>query len=185
MKRRFANLLQVSLSSVTYAGGMRILLLLVCLPAVALAGQVFTRDGVTDGDTFYLAPRAHLDNDPVLQSWVAYSLARSTCKLQIGGENPARNSSYACEFTARRLLLETWEAQRIEHPGISDEYLDALLRVRGAGFLEEYTVHYFGKRHWQVPAEVEVPAFRRWQKQHLLGHRPQSRLIGSWNYRDE
>ena len=185
MNPGFANLLQVSLMRVTYAWSMRILLLLACLPAVALAGQVFTRDGVTDGDTFYLAPHAHLDDDPVLQSWVAYSLSRSTCQLEMGGDNPARNSSYGCEFTARRHLLDAWDAQRAEHVGASDDYLDALLRVRDAGFLDEYTVRYFGKKHWQVPAEVDVAAFRRWQKQHLKGHRPQSRLIGSWNYRAE
>ena len=185
MKRGFAKRLQVSLITVTYSVRMRVLLLLVCLPAVALAGQIFTRDGVTDGDTFYLAPRAHVDDDPVLQSWVAYSLARSTCQLEMGGDNPARNSSYGCEFTARRHLLDTWEEQRAEHSDAADDYLDALLQVREAGFLDEYTVHYFGKKHWQVPAEVDVPAFRRWQKRHLKGHRPQSRLIGSWNYRDE
>ena len=185
MKPGFANLLQVSLMPVTYACGMRILLLLAFLPAVALAGQVFTHDGVTDGDTFYLAPHAHVDDDPVLQSWVAYSLSRSTCQLEMGGENPARNSSYGCELTARRHLLDAWDAQRAEHPGAADDYLDALLLVREAGFLDEYTVRYFGKKHWQVPAEVDVPAFRRWQKQHLRGHRPRSRLIGSWNYRIE
>ncbi len=180
-----ANLLQVSLMRVTYACCMRILLLLACLPAVALAGQVFTRDGVTDGDTFYLAPHAHVDDDPVLQSWVAYSLAKSTCQLEMGGDNPARNSSYGCELTARHHLLEAWDAQRAEHAGASDDYLDALLLVREAGFLDEYTVQYFGKKYWQVPAEVNMPAFQRWQKQHLKGHRPQSRVIGSWNYRTE
>ena len=185
MKPGFANLLQVSLICVKYAGTMRIWLLLICLPAVALAGQIFTRDGVTDGDTFYLAPRAHVDDSPVLQSWVAFSLARSTCQLEMGGENPARNSSYGCELTARRHLLKAWDAQRAEHPGASDEYLDALLQVREAGFLDEYTVHYFGKQHWRVPAEVDMPSFRRWRKQHLRGHHPQSRLIGSWNYRVE
>ncbi len=182
MNPGFANLLQVSLIRVTYADNMRIWLLLLCLPAVALAGQVFTRDGVTDGDTFYLAPHAHVDDDPVLQSWVAYSLSKSTCQLEMGGETPARNSSFGCEFTARRHLLEAWDRQRSEHAA-TDDYLDALLRVRDAGFLDEYTVRYFGRKHWQVPAEVDIPSFRQWQKAHLRGHRPQSRLIGSWNYR--
>ena len=183
MKPGFANRLQVSLMTVTYSVRMRFLVLLACLPALALAGDIFTRDGVTDGDTFYLAPHAHVDDDPVLQSWVAYSLARSTCQLEMGGDNPARNSSYGCEFTARRHLVEAWVTQRAEHPDAADDYLDALLRVREAGFLDEYTVRYFRKKHWQVPGEVDLPAFRRWQKQHLRGHRPQSRLIGSWNYR--
>jgi len=176
-------LIKVSLSSVTYAEIMRILVLLALLPPLALGSEIFTRDGVTDGDTFYLAPRAHTDDDPVLQSWVTYSLMKSACQLEIGGENPARNSDYGCEFTARRYLVEAWEAQRAEHAGAADDYLNDLLRVRDAGFLDEYTVHYFGKKHWQVPAEVEDEKFRAWRRQNLRKHKPQTRIIGSWNYR--
>ncbi|MDH3835039.1 MAG: hypothetical protein OES34_12915, partial [Nitrosopumilus sp.] len=59
--------------------------------------EIYVRDGVTDGDTFYLAPVASVDTDPALQSWVAYSLAKSVCQLELGGDNPARQSSYDCE----------------------------------------------------------------------------------------
>ena len=176
-------MIKVSLMSVTYAETMRIVVLLTLLPLAVFGSEIFTRDGVTDGDTFYLAPLAHSDDDPVLQSWVTYSLMKSACQLEIGGDNPARNSDYGCEFTARRHLVEAWEAQRAEHEGAADEYLDDLLRVRDAGFLDEYTVHYFGKDHWQVPAEVRVDDFRAWQRKNLRGHKPQMRIIGSWNYR--
>ena len=161
------------------------LTLILCL--VALAGcnpSIYTKDGVTDGDTFYLAPLAYSNDDPVLQSWVAYSLMKSACQLEIGGENPARNSDYGCEFTARRHLVQAWEAQRMEHHGASDAYLDALLQVREAGYLDEYTVRYFGRDHWQVPVEVEVAEFLEWRRTHLRRHRPQTRVIGSWNYRE-
>jgi len=117
--------------------------------------------------------------------WFAYSLARSTCQLGVGGDNPARNHDYGCEFTARRHLVEAWEEQRAEHAGVHDPYLDSLLRVRDAGYLDEYTVSYFGRSNWVVPAEVRVDDFRRWQGRHLRGHRPQTRIIGSWNYRPE
>jgi len=162
---------------------MRILVLLSLLPMVALGGEIFTQDGVTDGDTFYLAPQAYSDDDPVLQSWVAYSLMKSACQLEIGGGNPARNSTYGCEFTARQHLVEAWEKQRTEHPDASDGYLDSLLRVRDAGLLDEYTVHYFGKSQWQVPVEVRVEQFRAWKRENLRGHKPSTRIIGSWNYR--
>ncbi|MDH3619464.1 MAG: hypothetical protein OER91_01135 [Gammaproteobacteria bacterium] len=145
--------------------------------------SIYTRDGVTDGDTFYLAPHASSDDDPALQSWVAYSLMKSTCQLRLGGDNPARNSDYDCEFTARRHLLEAWESQRAEHPHARDPYLDTLLVVRDAGFLDEYTVRYFGHDQWQVPAEVNLGEFRAWRREHLRRHRPQTRIIGSWNYR--
>ncbi len=162
---------------------MRILVLLALIPLAAVGGEIFTRDGVTDGDTFYLAPQAYSDDDPVLQSWVAYSLMMSTCQLEIGGDNPARNSSYGCEFTARNHLLDAWVEQTDEHPDAHDRYLDDLLRVREAGFLDEYTVHFFGRKHWQVPVEVRAGDFRVWRRESLRGHRPVTRIIGSWNYR--
>lgn len=161
---------------------MRFLAIFALLPLAACNSAIYTRDGVTDGDTFYLAPQALVNDDPVLQSWVAYSLMKSTCQLQLGGENPARNSDYGCEFTARQHLVEAWAEQRAEHADASDPYLDALLDVRDAGYLDEYTVRYFGRDSWQVPAEVEVGDFRRWQRTHLANHRPETRIVGSWNY---
>lgn len=149
----------------------------------ACNSEIYTRDGVTDGDAFYLAPRAVQDDDPVLQSWVSYSLMKSTCQLDIGGGLPSRVSDYGCELTARQHLLDTWEEQRASHTGAADPYLDALVVVRDAGFLREYTVSYFGRREWHVPAEVRLQDFRQWQRTHLRHHRPQTRLIGSWGYR--
>ena len=74
-------------------------------------GEIYVRDGVTDGDTFYLAERALADSDPVLQTWVSYSLARSASQLQIGGDNPARTSLLICtKFLSQRwpfLALKT------------------------------------------------------------------------------
>ena len=174
--------LQVTLMVVTYALGMRFLLIFGLLGLVACNSSIYTRDGVTDGDTFYLAPRAYADDDPVLQSWVAYSLMRSACQLEIGGTNPARNNAYSCEFVARQHLLENWEVQRHEHRA-ADPYLDTLLRVRQSGYLDEYTVHYFGRASWLVPAEVRIDEFERWRRTQLPQHKPQTRLIGSWNYR--
>ena len=39
------------------------------------------------------------------------------------------------------------------------------------------------ERSRQVPVEVQVDDFQRWQRQNLRGHRPETRLIGSWGYR--
>lgn len=163
---------------------MHILALFPLLLLVACNSEIYTRDGVTDGDSFYLAPQAFQDDDPVLQSWVAYSLMKSACQLDVGGEIPARVSDYGCEFTARKHLVDAWEGQRLEHEDIADPYLDELVIVRNAGFLDEYTVRYFGRKDWQVPTEVRVDDFRRWQRKHLRRHKPQTRIIGSWGYRD-
>lgn len=161
----------------------RSLILITVLASTGCSPTIYVRDGVTDGDTFNLAPQALVDDDPVLQSWVAYSLTRSACQLELGGDNPARASSYGCEFSARRNLVETWEEQKHEHAGARDRYLDALLAVRDAGFLDEYTVDFFAHSDWQVPAEVDTEAFRQWRRRHLRGHSPQTRWIGSWGFR--
>lgn len=156
----------------------------VTLLAVALVpgctGEIYVRDGVTDGDTFYLSQRALSDNDPVLQSWVAYSLLLAACKLEIGGENPARASSFDCELTARRHLAEAWRERR--GGGAGDEYLDVLAAVEAAGWLPEYVADYYRRPGWQVPDDVDIRAFRHWRRRHYPDHRPETRLAGSWNY---
>lgn len=148
----------------------------------ACNGQVYLRDGVTDGDTFYLAEYAWTESDPALQSWISYSLARSTCQLQIGGDNPARASSFECELTARRLLLQTWSEQQAKTADSEDEYLDDLAEVQTAGYLDEYVARFLEKRHWDIPDNLETRAFRKWQRKHLRNHQPETRMIGSWNY---
>lgn len=148
----------------------------------ACNGEIYLRDGVTDGDTFYLAERALSDPDPVLQSWVRYSLGKSTCQLVIGGENPARATSFDCELTARRHLLEAWAGYRRGDPALADAYLDSLAEVQDAGFLPEYVVHYHGKGSWRLPDELDADGFREWRRRHLRGHEAETRLIGSWNY---
>ncbi len=163
---------------------MRRLLLipfLVAAAAPACSGEIYLRDGVTDGDTFYLSDIALHDDDPALQSWVSYSLTRSACQLQIGGDNPARASSFDCELMAREHLIETWQEQVSDEQAI-DNYLDDLLRVQQSGFLDEYVAHYFGRKSWKLPSEIQKQAFDEWRREFLRGHKPQTRLIGSWNY---
>lgn len=148
----------------------------------ACSGSIYLRDGVTDGDTFYLAQQALIDDDPVLQSWVRYSLARSACKLGIGGENPARNSSFDCELTARQHLVDAWVEQGGAGHGRHAEYLDELVLVNDRGYLEEYVAHHFRRREWNIPDALELNTYRRWEKMSLPDHRPETRIVGSWNY---
>ena len=152
------------------------------LLAAACNSEIYVRDGVTDGDTFYLAPVALQDNDPVLQSWVAYSLMRSTCQLEIGGPNPARANSFDCEYRARDVLIDSWADKQVVDAGLDDPYLDALREVDDAGYLQEYVVHYFGREGWEVPAGIDIRSFELWRRHALPRHRPQTHLVGSWGY---
>jgi hypothetical protein len=148
----------------------------------ACSGEIYVRNGVTDGDTFYLAERALTDSDPVLQSWVSYSLMQSACQLQIGGDNPARATSFECELVARRHLLDAWREQRLRNPDIRDGYLDELSAVLEAGFLPEYVADNFVQRHWHLPPDLDKRGYTAWRREHLRRHKPVTRLAGSWNY---
>ena len=161
---------------------LRVALLAVAALLAACNGQIYVRDGVTDGDTFYLAERALTDDDPVLQSWVSYSLTRSTCQLRIGGENPARASSFDCELAARQHLLESWAEKKRRHGGTSDPYLDQLAAIGEAGFLREYVAAYFGRPNWQLPSDLDMTGFDAWRRGALPRHEPETRITGSWNY---
>lgn len=164
---------------------MRIFGLLLLIPLVAAGSEVFTRDGVTDGDTFYLAPGATINNEPVYQSWVAYSLMKSACQLEIGGPNPARANSFECEFKSRRRLVEAWYEQRQKDPDLEDTYLDALTDVQFDGFLAEYTAHFFADRNWSLPSGLRDEAFDDYRARALRRHKPLTRIIGSWNFKEK
>jgi len=153
--------------------------------ALALTGcssEIYVRDGVTDGDTFYLADRALIDDDPVLQSWVSYSLAVSACQLMNGGDNPARASSFDCEVQAREVMLDTWREKQLLDPFLTDPYLDDLDIIDDAGFLAEHVARHFGKRGWEIPDDLRIRAYRDWARDVIPGHDPETRIIGSWNY---
>jgi len=146
------------------------------------ASDVYLRDGVTDGDTFYLSQRALAEDDPAYQSWVRYSLVLSTCQLEIGGDNPARANSYDCELRARRNLVAAWREKTTLDPSLSNSYLDSLDAVESAGFLGEYVAHYHARNEWTLPGNLDRPGFATWRRDHLAGHRSRTHLTGSWNY---
>ncbi|TQV67750.1 hypothetical protein FKG94_24785 [Exilibacterium tricleocarpae] len=161
---------------------------------VACDGHIYVRGGLTDGDTFYLPSYVYGNQDPVLQSWVAYSLSRSVCQLEEGGENPARNHSFDCEFSARMTLIERWAELGSPATGgdnlLSGEfgdaaYLDTLSQIRRGGFLREYIWHYLHRRQWRAPPDLRAREFERWRLAELAAdHRPQTRIIGFWGYGD-
>jgi hypothetical protein len=160
------------------------LLILALLSGLIAAcnGEIYLRDGVTDGDTFYLAERALTDSDPALQSWVSYSLAISACQLQSGGDNPARASSFDCELTARRLMLETWLEKQALNPDNSDQYLDDLALIQDAGYLHEHIARHFAKSHWDMPDHLQLGDYKQWARENIPRHKAETRIIGSWNY---
>lgn len=158
-------------------------LILAVATLAACTGEIYVRDGVTDGNMFSIAPFAAANPDPVVQSWIRYSLALSVCQLESGAENPARASSFDCERHARKQLADAWDEKSEADPAIRDAYLDDLSFVRHSGYLDEYVADYFARGRWSLPADLDMNRYRRWHRNELRGHRPETRIIGSWSYR--
>lgn len=163
---------------------LRIITGIVLLAALAgCNGDIYLRDGVTNGDHFSVTTSAIMDPDPVTQSWIRYSLSKSVCQLGIDTDNPARATSFDCELTARRQLAEAWTEKTTLLPELEDRYLDDLARVADAGYLEEYVTDSFGERDWALPAELDMDGYRNWRRSDFRSHRPETRIVGYWSYR--
>ncbi|MEM7762505.1 MAG: hypothetical protein AAF290_00370 [Pseudomonadota bacterium] len=153
----------------------------------ACDSRVYVRDGVTDGSRFALPAYAEISDDPVVQSWVAYSLSKSICQLEMGGDNPARNTSFDCELSARESLVDRWldyGDTGLGERAAEADYLDAVADAEAAGFLDEYVWTYLEQPSWTAPAELELDAFEAWRAAlpNWQAHRVQTRIIGSWGY---
>lgn len=141
--------------------------------------RIYVQDGVTDGDRFSVPAYAYASDDPVLQAWVAYGLARSVCQLELGGPNPARNQAFRCELAAREALITRWQQSPVQ----GDPYLEQLAATAEAGYLDEYVWHYLRRREWTRPTDLDLEGFTAWRAKFLpRRHRPETRIIGSWGY---
>lgn len=158
--------------------------------AAMLAGcnsRVYVSDGVTDGDRFSLPDYVNSDGDPVTQSWVAYSVGRSFCQLEMGGDNPARNHSFDCELLAREALVDRWADYGDVNNGPRDPaatYIDQLADAADASYLDEYVWRYLRRRGWQKPIDLNLAEFEDWRanQDSWKRHRPVTKIIGSWGY---
>ena len=81
------------------------------------------------------------------------------------------------------LLAKREREQGVQAPGeTEDTYLDRLQSVAAAGYLGEYVAWYYGESSWELPDTLDLRGFRSWRKKNLRGHRPQTRITGSWGY---
>ena len=163
---------------------IRLVFLVSLLTALgACNGEIYVRDGVTDGDTFSIQPAAATSDSPVTQSWIRYSLSRSVCQLEANVPNPARATSYDCELEARQHLVEAWQEKTGLDGAVHDAYLDDLRFVAANGYLREYVAHYFSERTWTIPDDLSMSGYHTWRRRELRGHRPVTHIVGSWSYR--
>ena len=105
--------------------------------------------------------------------------------MRADSTNAAQVSSFNCEVTAHRHLLDEWAQQKRDNPGLGNRYLDTLSDVQQAGFLSEYVVRFFRQEDWQLPQELRPYEFRKWSAEHLVDHFPRRYMTGEWIYATE
>jgi tetratricopeptide (TPR) repeat protein len=144
--------------------------------ALGCAHQTPPPTAPTDRAIVTVGPEAVAQGEAALAAWIAYGAARA--KLfdeRIGHFHNQSGDDYALELGARAVLADVWAEKRQMQ---TNPYLDLLLDVRRAGFLEEYVVTYFAKPGWTIPgdalSELTLAEFGRWGKTRLANHQAQT-----------
>ena len=111
----------------------------------------------------------------VLQTWLIYTaVLAADARSQAGGAaDPVRTSDYDMEYRARAALASTWRDKRAVKGTPADPYLDKLLEIEAAGFLDEYVIATFAQPGWTIPgatlATLDFPAAGDWFDAHAPG----------------
>ena len=105
------------------------------------------------------------------EAWAAYGVM-----LLYAASQPSamRLDDYGIELAARTLLANFWNDRPAEERA-RDAYLQALVAVEQAGYLDEYVVVNLARPGWTIPAEalarLDLAGFAAWQREHLAEHR--------------
>ena len=141
-------------------------------PPVATSPQASAKDQIEIDEAL-----VHVEPEPVLVAWLVYAANVGTLwNARTVPRNPDRTpDDLITELIAWRMLGEAWEKERAK--GVApNATLDAIVRVVHENLLEPYLLSSFSRPGLTVPAHVlvalDVPAFRSWAGQHLVGHTP-------------
>jgi Tetratricopeptide repeat len=141
-------------------------------PPVRTSSQVSDKDQVVVD-----AQLVHAESVPVIAAWMLYAANLETLwNSRTTPRNPDKTPDHLLsELIAWSMLAESWEKDRAkgEAPNAT---LDAVVAVVHDNFLEPYLLSAFSRPGLTVPpkvlASLDIPAFRAWSAQHLVGHTP-------------
>ncbi|MGM0574352.1 MAG: hypothetical protein ACQEXJ_01280 [Myxococcota bacterium] len=138
-------------------------------------GKPTTLDELREDPKFLVHPDLAEEPEPVAKAWAAYAVGRLVGRHSLEEEATA-SLPYLEEWLARRALARSWKQQREAGEADAEPYLDALVEVLDAGFLEAYTVFFFASPGWTVPSaqRIELEGFLRWAREHLQPHEPKT-----------
>ncbi len=106
-------------------------------------------------------------------AWITYATIRGRTYEEVrdrGSRNRA-GDDYLIEVRARSGMAAFWRDQRQTPEAASDAYLDKLVEIAEAGFIEEYVLGTFARPGWTVPSKelplIDFASFAEWGPVHL------------------
>jgi tetratricopeptide (TPR) repeat protein len=115
------------------------------------------------------------DEPQVMEAWLRYAATRMKTynDLAAAGRHNKAVEDYEIELAARRMLASFWSSQQARGTAVANAYLDKLVEIDKAGFLEEYVLYFFVQPGWTVSAAslalIELEAFAAWGNANLGG----------------
>lgn len=108
-------------------------------------------------------------------AWLAYGAGKAAAHERAAGSAAGNGTAddFPVELAGRAALALAWRIARAGESPPSDAYLDKLVAIDDAGYLEEYVLATFGAPGWVVPAPVlaglDPAGFSRWAEGSLAG----------------
>jgi tetratricopeptide (TPR) repeat protein len=108
-------------------------------------------------------------------AWLAYTTAQAATyeAARKAGDGNGSPDDFIVEAAARKALASVWRQARAGQSPPADAYLDQLVAIDDAGFIDEYVLSTFASPGWVVPAAAlggtDLPAFWRWANANVPG----------------
>jgi hypothetical protein len=84
--------------------------------------------------------------------------------------------TFAEEVEGRKTLAQIWKELKQADPSRSNKYLNELIPVHEADFMQEYVWRYLKQPTWsKEPENLRLKEFSAWQRKHLTGHQAETR----------
>lgn len=118
------------------------------------------------------------ESDPnVGAAWLGYALSHANW-IEDNYKDKDLAKDYKLSFDeevfCRDNLAQIWSELKAKHPGIKDDYLDGLLKIRDAGFLKEYIWTFHKQKDWSEPEGLKQKDFNGWMEKNLPGFQPKT-----------
>jgi len=142
----------------------------------ATGGGAGTPAPAADHAVVNVGPEAVAQGGQALAAWILYGATRAKLfEARLGRFHNQSGDDYALELGARAAMAGFWSEQRAraDRP---NAYLDLLVDLQQAGFLDEYVLAFFARPGWTVPGQAlatfDLGGFTSWRGKRLDGHQP-------------